>query len=113
MKKGPLDSLYHFITNTKLHFFTNLTHQKCEFVGEALKQGYIRTSISPAAASFFFVPKKDGRLRPCIDYRVLNKIMVKFSYPLPLKPTSLEQLCDACIFTKLDLRSAYNLVRIR
>ncbi len=70
-------------------------------------------STSPAASSFFFVAKKDGGLRPCIDYRTLNKITVKFRYPLPLVPAALEHLRGARVFTKLDLRSAYNLVRIR
>ncbi len=84
-----------------------------EYIQEALNQGYIRPSVSPAASSFFFVAKKDGGLRPCIDYRALNKITIKFRYPLPLVPTSLEQLRGASIFTKLDLRSAYNLIRIR
>ncbi|KAK3570134.1 hypothetical protein QTP86_012507 [Hemibagrus guttatus] len=50
-----------------------------EYIAEALSQGYIRPSTSPAASSFFFVAKKDGGLRPCIDYRALNKITVKFS----------------------------------
>ncbi len=84
-----------------------------EYIEEALKQGYIIPSTSPAASSFFFVAKKDGGLRPCIDYRKLNEITVKFRYPLPLVPTALEQLRGATIFTKLDLRSAYNLIRIR
>ncbi len=73
----------------------------------------MRSSTSPAASSFFFVAKKDGGLRPCIDYRALNKITVKFRYPLPLVPAALEHLRGATIFTKLDLRSAYNLIRIR
>ncbi len=84
-----------------------------EYVKEALNQGFIRPSTSPAASSFFFVAKKDGGLRPCIDYRVLNDQTVKFAYPLPLVPAALEELCGACIFSKLDLRSAYNLIRIR
>ncbi len=84
-----------------------------EYISEALQQGYIRSSTSPAASSFFFVAKKDGGLRPCIDYRSLNKITVKYRYPLPLVPSALEQLRGAKIFTKLDLRSAYNLIRIR
>ncbi len=84
-----------------------------EYIEEALQQGYIRPSTSPAASSFFFVAKKDGGLRPCIDYRALNKITVKFRYPLPLIPAALEHLRGAIIFTKLDLRSAYNLIRIR
>ncbi|KAI4900377.1 hypothetical protein NFI96_000695, partial [Prochilodus magdalenae] len=84
-----------------------------EYIQEALSQGYIRPSTSPAAAGFFFVKKKDGGLRPCIDYRGLNSITKPYPYPLPLVPVALEQLRGATIFTKLDLRSAYNLVRIR
>ncbi|KAG1954691.1 retrotransposable element [Pimephales promelas] len=53
------------------------------------------------------------RTEACIDYRILNQSTVKFRYPLPLVPAALEQLRDAQIFTKLDLRSAYNLIRIR
>ncbi|KAK3526942.1 hypothetical protein QTP86_004713 [Hemibagrus guttatus] len=84
-----------------------------EYIKEALAQGYIRPSTSPAASSFFFVAKKDGGLRPCIDYRALNWITVKFRYPLPLVPVALEHLRGATIFTKLDLCSAYNLIRTR
>ncbi|KAK3506733.1 hypothetical protein QTP70_018861 [Hemibagrus guttatus] len=84
-----------------------------EYIKEALAQGYIRPSTSPAASSFFFVAKKDGGLRSCIDYRALNQITVKFRYPLPLVPAALKHLRGATIFTKLDLRSAYNLIRIR
>ncbi|KAK3568022.1 hypothetical protein QTP86_028613, partial [Hemibagrus guttatus] len=75
--------------------------------------GHIRPSTSPVAAGFFFVGKRDGGLQPCIDYRGLNAITVRYPYPLPLVPAALEQLRGARVFTKLDLRSAYNLVRIR
>ncbi|KAG1926575.1 retrotransposable element [Pimephales promelas] len=84
-----------------------------EYIEEALSSGFIRPSTSPAAAGFFFVEKKDGGLRPCIDYRGLNNVTVKFCYPLPLVPSALEQLREATIYTKLDLRSAYNLIRIK
>lgn len=57
--------------------------------------------------------KKDGGLQSCIDYRILNSQTVKFRYPLPLVPAALEQLREAHIFLKLDLRSAYNLIRIQ
>ncbi len=73
----------------------------------------LRPSTSPASAGFFFVKKKDGGLRPCIDYRGLNDITIKFRYPLPPVPVALEQLREARYFTKLDLCSAYNLIRIR
>ncbi|KAL0204373.1 hypothetical protein M9458_002391, partial [Cirrhinus mrigala] len=52
-------------------------------------------------------------LRPCIDYRQLNSQILQQPYPLPLVPVTLEELRGAQVFTKLDLRSAYNLVRIR
>ncbi|KAK3508084.1 hypothetical protein QTP70_013058 [Hemibagrus guttatus] len=84
-----------------------------EYIETSLAAGHIRPSTSSAAAGFFFVGKKDGGLRPCIDYRGLNAITVRYPYPLPLVPAALEQLRGSRVFTKLDLRSAYNLVRIR
>ncbi|KAI4898934.1 hypothetical protein NFI96_007063 [Prochilodus magdalenae] len=79
------------------------------YIQEALAQGFIWPSTSPAGAGFFFVGKKDGGLCPCIDYRGLNKITAKDRYPLPLMTTAFETLQQASIFTKLGLRSAYNL----
>ncbi|KAL0192406.1 hypothetical protein M9458_010702, partial [Cirrhinus mrigala] len=84
-----------------------------KYIEEELAKGFIRPSTSPASAGFFFVKKKDGGLRPCIDYRSLNELTVKYRYPLPLVPPALEQLRSARFYTKLDLRSAYNLIRIR
>lgn len=54
-----------------------------------------------------------GSLRPCIDYRPLNDITIKNKYPLPLISSAFEPLHSATIFTKLELRNAYHLVRIR
>ena len=64
-------------------------------------------------AGFFFVEKKDKTLRPCIDFRGLNNITVRNKYPLPLIDSAFSSLHEATIFTKLDLRNAYHLVRIR
>lgn len=83
-----------------------------DYVDEALKLGYLRPSKSPAASSFFFVAKKDRGFRPCTDYYALNKVTVKFRYPLTLVPAALEQLCGVTVFSKLDLRCTYNLVCI-
>ncbi|KAK3521440.1 hypothetical protein QTP70_004975 [Hemibagrus guttatus] len=82
------------------------------YIEEALAVGHIRPSTSQAAAGFFFVGKKDRGLHLCIDYRGLNTITVRYPYLLPLVPVALEQLRGARFFTKLDLCSAYNLVRI-
>ncbi|KAK3510271.1 hypothetical protein QTP70_032589 [Hemibagrus guttatus] len=83
-----------------------------EYIETALAVGHIRPSTSPAAAGFFFVGKRYGGLRPCIDYRGLNAITVRYPYPLPLVPAALAQLRGAKVFSKLDLRSAYNLALI-
>ena len=83
------------------------------YITESLASGIIRPSSSPVAAGFFFVAKKDGSLRPCIDYRQLNTITVKNKYPIPLLSSTFEPLMHATVFTKVDLRNAYHLVRIR
>ncbi|KAJ8402791.1 hypothetical protein AAFF_G00364630 [Aldrovandia affinis] len=84
-----------------------------EYISTSLTSGIIRPSSSPAGAGFFFVKKKDGTLRPCIDYRGLNAITIKNRYPLPLMSSAFDNLQEGQFFTKLDLRNAYHLVRIR
>ncbi|KAK3540853.1 hypothetical protein QTP86_002348 [Hemibagrus guttatus] len=63
-----------------------------DYIDEALAFGFIHPSTSLAAAGFFFVEKKDGGLHPCIDFRGLNTLTVRYPYPLPLVPAALEQL---------------------
>ncbi|KAK3548962.1 hypothetical protein QTP70_022660 [Hemibagrus guttatus] len=63
-----------------------------DYIETALAAGHMQPSMSPAATRFFFVGKRDGGLRPCIDYRGLNAITVRYPYSLPLVPTALEQL---------------------
>ena len=84
-----------------------------EYIDENLANGFIRHSRSPAGAPIFFVKKKNGTLRLVVDYRGLNKVTIRNRYALPLIPNLLERLSGAKYFTKLDLRGAYNLVRIR
>ena len=83
------------------------------YLTESLAAGIIRPSSSPAGAWFFFVGKKISTLRPCIDYWGINAMTMHNLYPLPLMDTAFELLQGATIFTKLDLRNAYHLVRIR
>lgn len=83
-----------------------------DYIDDNLKKGLIRPSTSPAGAGVFFVEKKDHSLCPCIDYRERNKVTVKNLFPLPLVLELFQRLGAATIFTKLDLRGAYNLVRI-
>ena len=84
-----------------------------EYIKENIKKGFIRKSKSPAGAPILFVRKKNGKLRLCVDYRRLNELTIRDSYPLPLILDMLERLGKGKIFSKLDLRSAYNLVRIK
>lgn len=83
-----------------------------DYLDENLKKGFIRPSESPAGAPILFVKKKDGSLRLCVDYRGLNKITIKNRYPLPLISELLDRLRSAKIYSKIDLRGAYNLLRI-
>jgi hypothetical protein len=59
------------------------------------------------------VKNKHGTLRLCIDFRQLNKVTVKNKYPLPRIDDLFDQLKDARIFSKIDLRSGYHQVRIK
>jgi Reverse transcriptase (RNA-dependent DNA polymerase) len=84
-----------------------------KFLKENLEKGYIRPSQSPMASPFFFISKKDSKLRPCQDYRYLNDWTVKNSYPLPLILEIIDKLKGAKYFTKLDVCWGYNNVQIR
>jgi len=101
-----------------------LTQKKIDechkFVEEHLRRGTIRESKSPyavIAANFFFVKKKDGKLRPVLlavqDYRPLNKWTLKNRNVSPLIPQVINRLAGCTLFTKFDLRWGYNNIRIK
>jgi hypothetical protein len=83
------------------------------YIEDHLRKGYIQRSKSPVASPFFFVNKKDGKLRPVQDYRALNDITVKNATPLPLIPDLIDKLQGSRYFTKFDVRWGYNNIRIR
>jgi hypothetical protein len=76
-----------------------------KFLNKNLEKGYIRPSQSPQVSPFFFVKKKDGRLRPCQGYRYLNDWTIKNTYPLPLISEIIE---GAKYFSKFDVQWGYN-----
>jgi hypothetical protein len=80
---------------------------------ELLKKGYICPSVSPWGALVLFARNKYGTLRLCIDFKQLNKVIVKNKYPLPRIDDLFDQLKDEKIFSKIDLRSGYHQVRIK
>lgn len=79
---------------------------------ELLDKGFIRPSASPLGAPVFFVRKKDGSLRICIDYRQLNQAIVKNKTPLPRIVDLFDQLEGAQYFFKVDLRSGDHQQRV-
>jgi len=74
--------------------------------------GKIRRSSSPIGAPILFVPNPDGTLWLCVDYRGLNKMTIKNKYRLPLMSELRSRLGNATIFTKLDLKNGYHLIRM-
>jgi hypothetical protein len=84
-----------------------------KYVTDMTAKGLIQPSKSPCGAPILFAKKKDGTLRLCVDYRRLNDVTVKSTYPLPLIDEMLDRIRSAKIFTALDLKDAYWLVRIK
>ena len=80
---------------------------------ELTESGFIRPSTSLWGAPVLFVKKKDGSMRMCIDYRMLNSVTIKNKYPLPRIDDLFDQLRGASVFSKIDLRSGYHQLRIR
>jgi hypothetical protein len=114
------DSATHAIETTKDPPFGpiyNLSVRELEilrkYIDEAMQNGWIRPSTSPAGAPILFVPKKGGELRLCVDYRGLNKVTIKNRYPLPLISEMLDRLQGAGWYTKLDMKNAYHRIKIQ
>jgi hypothetical protein len=85
-----------------------------DYLKEMLELGKIRPSKSPTAAPIIFVPKAHSRgLRLCVDYRGLNKVTIANRYPLPIMSELQDRVRGAKIFTKIDLKNGYNLIRIK
>ena len=84
-----------------------------QYLEDMLHKGWIKHSISPAGAPILFVPKQDGSLRLCVDYRGLNDLTVKNRYPLPRMDEMMDRLVGAKLFSKIDLRDAYHRIRIK
>jgi hypothetical protein len=79
---------------------------------DLLEKGFIRPSSSPWGCLAIFVKKKDQTLRMCVDYRPLNEVTIKNKYPLPWIDILFDQLTEAQVFSKIDLRSGYHQICI-
>ncbi|GBG60105.1 hypothetical protein CBR_g3349 [Chara braunii] len=80
---------------------------------ELVEKGWIRPSVSPYGSPLLFVPKKEGTLRMCIDYRGLNAITVKNREPLPRSDDQLDRVQGCGYFSKIDLKVGYHQIAIR
>ncbi|GBN99011.1 Retrovirus-related Pol polyprotein from transposon 297 [Araneus ventricosus] len=82
-------------------------------VKEMVDNGIIEESSGPWASPIVLVKKKDGSTRFCVDYRKLNEISIKDSYPLPRIDDTLDALNGSQWFSTLDLKSGYWQVEIQ
>ena len=91
-------------SNCKVYLLTLIKQEQLDkFIVENLQTGRIHPSKSLMASPIFFIKKKDSLLHLVQDYRVLNAMMVKNHYPLPLISELINQLHGARYFTKLDV----------
>lgn len=91
------------------HFHKNEVRR---MIDELLADGVIRPSRSPYASAIVLVKKKNGETRMCVDYRALNKLTVRDSYPLPLIDDCLDYMDGKRIFSVLDLKRGVHQVDV-
>ena len=84
-----------------------------DYINKNLANEFIVRSKFSIEALILFIKKKNNELKLCVNYRELNVISIKNKYFISLIINILNKLKRAKIFTKLDIKEAYNLIKIK
>ena len=84
-----------------------------KYIKKVLAQGMIVDSESPYGAPILFVPKPDGSLQLCVDYRNLNKLKILNKYPLSVMDELREDVAGGKVFSMLNIKDGYFLIHMR
>ena len=82
-------------------------------VQELLDKGLIRENLSPYVVATILSPKKDDKWKMCTDFGAINKITIRYKFPLPCMDDLMECLSGVSYFSKIDLNSGYHQIKIR